>query len=519
MDGATSDDAELTRALELSIETHDQTDELAKAIALSLAPDETCADETADILNRVLVDDAPSAAVQRQWTSQPIRFTEAASASAAAEATPGAAPFSAGLEQRQGGPCAVLAAAESFLLRRLLFDPDLERPQPPPEGERGWIATEASAPASQLLAGAALANAALLSGLADILWQAASAAPLSDGALPVAVVALPSAEWLSTQPDELSLEATVLQIAQARKCVRSWTETRAALACGAACLASRVGALAFLASTLLSRGLERVANDRGFESSTPLIDSQLGHCSQDALTLMLTGVCTSNVFDGNRDLGGGMVLRGIVERPPIGLLSEFEALRYMQVGSLYKRPMAPIWVVASQSHYTVLFGLSTRVLLDSAVTSDEEELFRRFSDYDTEDAGFISAERLPALLSALPGWGALDTTLLQKELDPEGTSLIVWDAFLKSMLPRGPSKGVATSEPLAKSAKAEPLVLYHYNGLAAAGHEHKGALRVVSVERGENRGVSNEQAGLAAVLQTRWKDARVTWEGVAPSIN
>ena len=46
---------------------------------------------------------------------------------------------------------------------------------------------------------------------------------------------------------------------------------------------------------------------------------------------MLLGVGVSNVFDGSRDLGGGFVLRGVPSRPPVGLLSELEALRYLQV--------------------------------------------------------------------------------------------------------------------------------------------------------------------------------------------
>ena len=37
------------------------------------------------------------------------------------------------------------------------------------------------------------------------------------------------------------------------------------------------------------------------------------------------------MFDGERDLGGGLVLRGVATRPAVGLLSELEALRYLQV--------------------------------------------------------------------------------------------------------------------------------------------------------------------------------------------
>ena len=50
------------------------------------------------------------------------------------------------------------------------------------------------------------------------------------------------------------------------------------------------------------------------------------------LNLLLVGAATSNVFDGARDLGGGFVLRGVPCRPAVGLLSELESLRYLQVG-------------------------------------------------------------------------------------------------------------------------------------------------------------------------------------------
>ena len=55
-----------------------------------------------------------------------------------------------------------------------------------------------------------------------------------------------------------------------------------------------------------------------------------------------------------RARSGGLVLRGITARPPVGLLSELEALRYIEVGSRLKGPASPLWVVASQTHYSLL---------------------------------------------------------------------------------------------------------------------------------------------------------------------
>ena len=92
---------------------------------------------------------------------------------------------------------------------------------------------------------------------------------------------------------------------------------------------------------------------------------------------MLLGQGVQNVFDGQRDLGGGFMLRGVGARPAVGLLSELEALRYLQVGAMYKQPRTPIWVVASQSHFSVLFALSDEVQAVNLLEALEERLLRR----------------------------------------------------------------------------------------------------------------------------------------------
>ena len=53
---------------------------------------------------------------------------------------------------------------------------------------------------------------------------------------------------------------------------------------------------------------------------------------------------------------GELICRGIQQRPDIGYLSQLEPLRYLEVGGFYKTPKFPIWVVASSSHFTTMFG-------------------------------------------------------------------------------------------------------------------------------------------------------------------
>jgi hypothetical protein len=70
----------------------------------------------------------------------------------------------------------------------------------------------------------------------------------------------------------------------------------------------------------------------------------------------------------------------------------------------------------------------------------------------------------------------------------------------------------------AHAAPDAPLELLYFNGLTGRGHEGKG-LRAVRVEPGAARGQPMATQGLAACLQTRWKDGLVSYDGPPPSIN
>jgi hypothetical protein len=49
------------------------------------------------------------------------------------------------------------------------------------------------------------------------------------------------------------------------------------------------------------------------------------------------------------------------------------------VGSFFKQPVHPIWVVASESHYSILFALTTRVQAVGARAALEERLLAAFA--------------------------------------------------------------------------------------------------------------------------------------------
>ena len=208
-------------------------------------------------------------------------------------------------------------------------------------------------------------------------------------------------------------------------------------------------------------------------------------------------------------------------RPAVGLLSQLEALRYLEVGALFKRPASPIWVIASESHYTLLFACDGAVQEVSALAAVEEQMLAAFR-YDTEGNGFISAEHVAALAAALPEGDAARRA--GSAISTRGHLARRVGSFPYGDAPAAPTRRRAAARADVAGATAGPLpppstlTLLHYNGLASTGHAHKRALRVVRVTPGDARGQPMSTDGLAACVLTRWTDAAVSWEGAAPSI-
>ncbi|SBT37567.1 conserved Plasmodium protein, unknown function [Plasmodium ovale wallikeri] len=205
---------------------------------------------------------------------------------------------------------------------------------------------------------------------------------------------------------------------------------------------SSTGVMSFLYSVILTRGINNIKNDMD-DINHPLIGIY-GHCSQELVNLLLTGRACSNVFDNNNvintfsnndmDIGtyesnttpvhisnngndikcsknyttqknsfnkNNIVLKGINKRPLIGLLTDFEAFKYCEVGNFYKYPIYPIWVISSLNHYTVLFSLNIK---NSKCTSEElflEKLNKIWKKYDKENNKYILSHFIPQFIEDL----------------------------------------------------------------------------------------------------------------------
>ena len=107
-------------------------------------------------------------------------------------------------------------------------------------------------------------------------------------------------------------------------------------------------------SVILSKGVMKIKDDLDMQD-TCLIN-EYGYASQELINCMLTGRACSNVHDGDKDMGEGLVLKGITRQSEIGFLTFFEHYGYFQVGKYLKTPTIPIWIVCSESHYSVLFS-------------------------------------------------------------------------------------------------------------------------------------------------------------------
>jgi hypothetical protein len=294
-----------------------------------------------------------------------------------------------GLRQRSGGPCGVLAAVQGYILAKLLFGCSLCELRD--VVEKGSSATLAAStdPSKMLAPSAEALTGALSHALTFVCWQAGDmkgcriVMAADEAALPLGVDTPAAALTVFTFDEFAEAEAFLCSILPQ-------FETPS-------------GVALLMYSVLLSRGLERVRADA--DEPTPLV-ARFGHCSQELLNLLLTGEATSGIFDGVQSLGGedlGMAgdagaatggaapapdvlcLKGISRRPLIGYLSHVEAMRYGKVGEYYKSPLVPVWVVGSESHFSLLFGSDPAVNEESPSAG----VYRAFKKYDAHDNQFI----------------------------------------------------------------------------------------------------------------------------------
>uniref|UniRef100_A0A8C5QWL5 Ubiquitin carboxyl-terminal hydrolase MINDY n=1 Tax=Leptobrachium leishanense TaxID=445787 RepID=A0A8C5QWL5_9ANUR len=242
-----------------------------------------------------------------------------------------------GFVQKKGGPCGVLAAVQACMLKHLLFIKDADsRSLHPSDTQR---------------------SACLCKAIADILWRA--------GGDTQAIVALSSGRQQFSpagryKADGILENLMLYNLQKHEDLVNFLQENTGQFEFGP------FGCIILTVSVVLSRSIELVQQD--FDVPTNSLIGAHAYCTQELVNLILGGRAVSNVFNDVMELDSGngnvTVLKGIAQRSEIGFLSLFEHYSVCQVGSYLKTPKYPIWVVCSESHFSVLFCLRKELMND-----------------------------------------------------------------------------------------------------------------------------------------------------------
>lgn len=244
-----------------------------------------------------------------------------------------------GIVQKKGGPCGVLASVQAFVLKKLLFE----------NIDSSHTSLEKLRPSNTTR------RKCLVLAIAEILWRA--------GEEKQAIIAIssgtkhfiPARQYKSEGVLEKITLFTVDNVKDLQLFLEQHIEQ----------LESEVlGCLLLVISAVLSRSIDKVREDMDVQPTT-LIGAH-GYCTQELVNLLIWGQAVSNVFDNDMELDSGngniTLLKGIKGHCDIGLLSLFEHYNICKVGSYLKTPRFPIWVVCSESHFSVLFGLQRELL-------------------------------------------------------------------------------------------------------------------------------------------------------------
>ncbi|KAM9384082.1 putative ubiquitin carboxyl-terminal hydrolase MINDY-4 [Pholidichthys leucotaenia] len=244
-----------------------------------------------------------------------------------------------GIVQRKGGPCGVLASVQAFFLKKLLFE-----------------TTETSNTGLQVLRPSnTMRRNCLVLAMAEILWRAGEEKQATIAINSGANHFTPSRHFRSEGVFEKMTCFTVDTMEDLRLFLEQHIEQFET---------GPLGCVLMTISTILSRSIEKIREDMDVPSTT-LIGAH-GYCTQELVNLLLCGRAVSNVFDTDMEFDSGngnmTLLKGIKGRCDVGLLSLFEHYNLCKVGMYLKTPLYPIWVVCSESHFSVLFSLQRELL-------------------------------------------------------------------------------------------------------------------------------------------------------------
>ncbi|CAB1427722.1 unnamed protein product [Pleuronectes platessa] len=386
------------------------------------------------------------------------------------------------LEQFEGGPCAVIAPVQAFLLKNIIYNREC------PTGDRCQRGSRKQ-PCGQSPHTSTHTKTQSQSQTQDV--PESSQPPKEQPPTALAAEDLGFERFHS-----VIHKRTVMSVSELRDEVLSLHQTW-----GGCC-----GVLLFLYSVILTKGIENIRNEIQ-DTLEPLIDPVHGHGSQSLVNLLVTGHAVSNVWDGDRECSG-MKLHGIHKQASVGFLTLMESLRYCKVGAFLKSPKFPIWILGSETHLSVFF---TKEISLVGPESPSEQARRVFQSFDPEDNGFIPESLLEDVMKALDLVSEPEyVSLVKTKLDPESLGIILLGPFLLEFFPHQDS-GIPDSFPV-----------YHYNGLKQSNHNERveyveGTTLVLGFE---DPMVRTDDTPVKRCLQTKWPYIELLWStDRSPSLN
>eukprot|EP00055_Hartaetosiga_balthica_P014557 m.80495 g.80495 ORF g.80495 m.80495 type:complete len:427 (+) comp8622_c0_seq3:104-1384(+) len=387
------------------------------------------------------------------------------------------------LLQRRGGPCGVIAAVQGMLLKHLIY---------PQEGElnQHWRTPEDTL-------------VPLVHALASML----GASRADDSSVIKLVVLNANDEDVAKYHDVMvgkkvdgdSLDAPVLFFQNNADVleIEDVETTEGILLSMLMSFQGPFGVMLFLYSAVITRGLLQIESDQGFDPDT-FVSYPFGHANQSLVNLLLTGEAVLNVWDGDRD-AGGLVIKGIQKRGRIGYLTLLESLQYCHVGEFLKNPNYPIWIIGSESHFTTLFSLDSRLVFQESPIDAGRRIFEEYSC----GSGFVEEKHLAKLLSRLEKDASNDSVdALKKKICLDG--IVLASDFLNEVFPNQTGADVPTN-----------FVIYHCNGIARPGEEVQYCRGIAKTANPTDIG----QPDIMRCLWTKWQPLDVQWDNnLTPTI-
>ncbi|GFO37797.1 ubiquitin carboxyl-terminal hydrolase mindy-3 [Plakobranchus ocellatus] len=357
------------------------------------------------------------------------------------------------LVQFEGGPCAVIAPVQAFIIKCAIFK---DKPT-----DIKKLTDISNASASKLL----------LEALKEILLQITNSdfvivdldrqAQESNQEIPDQPLGEASQQQHGDSVNDYSQQGFLTQESfhsnlRITKC-SNLVELHSVLEKSLPQLQAKFGVLLYLYSILLTKGINQIKNEVE-DSSEPLIDGIYGHGSQSLINLLLTSHATTNVWDKDKDISG-LKLRGIQQQASIGFLTLLEHMRYCEVGWYLKNPVYPIWLLGSETHLTVLFSHVEELVVRDSPAMNAKHVF---SQFDPEGNGFISSSLLQDVMRALDL--VADTEYVEimiTKLDSEELGIITSASFMETFFPEQPAE------------HPQSFTLYHCNALPQSNPDGK----------------------------------------------